>query len=58
MSHCQFSSTGHVFYALNSMSSTLRWDKIYMYKYVMATAKFVDGKMISVTNSATGEILI
>jgi hypothetical protein len=58
MSNCQFDTTGHIFLALNSMSSTGNWDKIYMFKYVMASARFVDGKMVSVANSPNGEIKI
>ena len=56
MSNCQFDNTGHVFYGLNSFSSTGRQDKAYMFKYIMAAAKFVNGKMLSVTNTADGYI--
>ena len=56
MSHCRFDNTGYLFYALNSMSSTGRWDKIYMFKYIMQNSKFINGKMLSVTNTANGYI--
>jgi hypothetical protein len=54
MSHCRFDNTGYLFYGFNSMSSTGNWDKIYMFKYIMASSKFINGKMLSVTNTVGG----
>jgi hypothetical protein len=54
MSHCRFDNTGYLFYGLNSMSSTGNWDKIYMFKYILTSSKFINGKMLSMTETVAG----
>ena len=54
MSHCRFDNTGYLFYGFNSMSSTGNWDKIYMFKYILASSKFINGKMLSMTETVAG----
>ena len=56
MSHCRFDNTGFLYFGLNSASSTGYYDKIYMFKYILASAKFVNGKMLSVTNTPAGHV--
>jgi hypothetical protein len=52
MSHCQFGAAGNIYFGINSKSgATTNYDKIYMYKFIMSAAKFVNGKMLSVVNS-------
>jgi hypothetical protein len=36
------------------MSSTGNWDKIYMFKYILASSKFINGKMLSMTETVAG----
>lgn len=54
MSHCRFDNTGFLYFGLNSVTSSGMNDKIYMFKYILASAKFVNGKMLSVTNTPAG----
>jgi hypothetical protein len=59
MSHCQFGSSSNIFIGINAKSGpTTNYDKIYMYKFILATAKFVNGKMLSVTNSIGSPLII
>lgn len=52
MSHCQFGPSSNLYFGINSKSGpTTNNDKIYMYKFAMASAKFLGGKMLSVTNA-------
>jgi len=54
MSACQFGNAASVFFGIRSMSNTGNWDKIYMYNYLFATAKYQYGAMLSVASTVNG----
>jgi hypothetical protein len=47
MSHCQFGNAGSIFFGINAQvtSAASNYEKIVMYKYIMANAQYSVGKM-------------